>query len=180
MNEDILQELDRQLARLADGDRSASSAVFAVLWPRLVAFAERSLGRGPDADDAAQQALEKVFAQAGKYDRTRSALAWALAITAWECRTLLARRQRRKEDSIDGAAELAQTVAGPEEQVIRRGLSEALDVAVAGLSEEDRRTLKEAFFDETEGTSAPAFRKRKQRTLERLRGAWRRLYGSES
>ena len=83
MDEHALHILDAAMLRLADGDRSASSSVFSALWPELVTFAERALGKGPDADDAAQQALEKIFAQAADYDPGRSALAWALAITAW-------------------------------------------------------------------------------------------------
>ncbi len=178
MNEDALQEIDRHMADLADGNRSASSFVFSALWPRLVAFAERTLGPGPDADDAAQQALEKIFAQAGRYDPARSALAWALAVTSWECRTLLKRRRRRREETMEAAQELEEPREGPDEQAMTRALLSALDVAVAGLSDQDRKTLRQAFFEEAGGGAVdPAFRKRKQRTLERLRIAWSRLYG---
>ena len=41
-----------------------------------------------DAADAAQEAMQKVFTRAHQYDPTRHALPWALAIAAWECRTV--------------------------------------------------------------------------------------------
>src|SRR5439155_540588 len=84
-------ELRRLMQRLADGDRGAFSPAFALLWPRLRAFAVRYVGAA-DGEDAAQAALLRVFSRAGEYDADRDALAWALGIAAWECRTL--RRQR--------------------------------------------------------------------------------------
>lgn len=40
------------------------TTIVRLLWPELTAFADRTLGKGTDADDAAQLALEKIFAQA--------------------------------------------------------------------------------------------------------------------
>ena len=92
-------ELRRLMQRLADGDRGAFSPAFALLWPRLRAFAVRYAGPA-DGDDAAQSALLRVFSRASEYDADRDALAWALGIAAWECRTLRRQRQRRHEESV--------------------------------------------------------------------------------
>ena len=72
-------ELRRLMQRLADGDRGAFSPAFALLWPRLRAFAVRYVGAA-DGEDAAQAALLRVFSRAGEYDGDRDALAWALGI----------------------------------------------------------------------------------------------------
>lgn len=176
MDEDALEALDGQMARLADGDRSACTAVFSLLWPRLVAFAERILGPGADADDAAQQALEKIYEQAPDYDSRRSALGWALSIAAWECRTIITVRRRRKEDSIDETEDIAAPTKTPEEEAMAKTLVSALDAAMADLSERDRWTLGQAFYEEG-GDTGVAFRKRKQRAIERLRVAWGKLNG---
>src|ERR1017187_5865902 len=66
---DELQELDRQMALLADGDRSAIEPLFRALWPVIQGCCKRALGDGADADDAAQQAMEKIFNEASRYDR---------------------------------------------------------------------------------------------------------------
>ncbi len=178
MDEHALRELDAAMVRLADGDRSACSSVFAILWTELIGFAERALGRGPDADDAAQQALEKIFDQAADYDRERSALAWALAITAWECRTTLQRRRRRREDPLEHAGAVRSSTLDPEETAMQSAMLVALRASLAGLSTSDQKTLEEAFFRETDGPHAPAFRKRKERALSRLRSAWRKIHGA--
>ncbi len=170
------------MARLADGDRSACAEVFQRLWPALTRFAARSLGVGPDAEDAAQQALEKIFAQASNYDPERAALPWALAITGWECRTTLRRRRRRREEALEGASGrdlTAEVGAGPtpEDDVLKQRLLVALREAVAELSLGDQATLEATFLQESAAPHPAVVRKRKERTIFRLREVWRRIYG---
>jgi RNA polymerase sigma-70 factor (ECF subfamily) len=87
-------ELQRCLARLADGDRAAFRPVFELAWPRVQKLAARLLPRAADAEDAAQLALVKVFERATEYDRTRDALAWIVAIAELERQTLLRKTTR--------------------------------------------------------------------------------------
>lgn len=178
MDEHAVRELDAAMQRLADGDRGACSSVFSLLWPELVAFAQRTLGKGPDADDVAQQALEKIFAQAADYDPNRPALPWALAIAGWECRTLLQRRRRRREDPLEPDTRAITDAADPEAATLERTMTDALREAIGDLSSQDRATLEEAFAQASSGPTTPAFRKRKERALSRLRDAWRRIYGA--
>ena len=173
------QELDLTMARLADGDRSAFAPVFRELWPKLRALCTSLLKNEGDAEDAAQRALEKVLTRAADYDPNRSALTWAFAIAAWECRTVLRSRQRRAEV---GDTDL-ERVAGPREAdpdraSLQRELEEAALAALGQLSESDRAALIAAYWDEAPA-GAPASRKRRQRAVERLRLAFRRLYGAE-
>src|SRR5207253_97157 len=90
--------LQREMCRLADGDRAAFEPVFAALWPVLRAFAARALPVPAEAEDAAQCALIKVFSRAAEFDASREALPWALGIAAYECRTLRKARSRRREE----------------------------------------------------------------------------------
>ena len=53
-------------------------------------------------------------------------------------------------------------------------LEAAVREVLDGLPEADRETLHAAFWDEHGG--GPAFRKRKERALSRLRQAFRRVY----
>src|SRR5207302_10345249 len=98
MEQGARTELDRLVARLADGDRAAFGPVFEALWPVLRAFCGRAVGAA-DAEDAAQSALLRVFARAAEYDPEQRALPWVVGIAAWECRTLRRRRDRRREEA---------------------------------------------------------------------------------
>jgi RNA polymerase sigma-70 factor (ECF subfamily) len=142
-------------------------------------FAQRIVASPVDAEDAAQQALVKVFAQAARFDSTRDGVAWALTITAFECRTMRRRAQRRREQISDGApSETAATGASPEVAAIECQLEAAARDVLRGLREEDIRTIVAAISDERPAGDA-AFRKRLERALVRLRTAWREKHGTE-
>lgn len=168
-------ELDQLIVRLADGDRSAFAPTFELLWPRIRALCFSFLKHSQDADDAAQQAMEKILTRATDYDRARPALPWTLAIAAWECRTLARRTQRRREVGTAELAGVPDSVVADEE-FIRRELTAAAMDALRGLSEQDRATLLGAFWEEAQEATSPALRKRRQRAIERLRAAFKRLY----
>jgi RNA polymerase sigma factor (sigma-70 family) len=163
------------MARLADGDRDAFAPLFDRLWPIVRAFAGRVLGHDADADDVAQRALVSVFARASEYDPVRDGLAWALGITAWECRTARRARERRRESR--EPIELASPSPTPEDAMITADILHAFDAVAGTLAPEDRAAL--GIEDSNESEVAPAtLRKRRQRALVRLRHAWSRLHGS--
>jgi RNA polymerase sigma-70 factor (ECF subfamily) len=165
------------MARLADGDRSAFSAVFTALRPLLLGFARRLMRDPADAEDAAQQALLLVFEHAHRYDPSRDVAAWALAITANECNTL--RRKRRRVAPLDDThAERPAPGATPEAMSIDRDLSAAAAEVLGSLRSEDAATLDAVWRGERPPIPPAAFRKRVQRATERLRAAWRSRHGT--
>jgi RNA polymerase sigma-70 factor (ECF subfamily) len=87
-------DLHGDLTRLADGDRQAFDPVYVAAWPLVSRFARRVLGDSPDAEDAAQMALIKVFERAHTYDPARPPQPWILGLTWHECRTVQRRRAR--------------------------------------------------------------------------------------
>jgi DNA-directed RNA polymerase specialized sigma24 family protein len=169
-------ELRRLMQRLADGDRGAFSPAFALLWPRLRAFAVRYIGAA-DGEDAAQAALLRVFSRAGEYDAQRDAFAWALGIAAWECRTLRRRRQRRREELVP-PPERADVRASPEEVAIERDLSAAAEAVLGSLRPIDVETIM-AVAGGPRPVQGATFRKRLARALARFRLAWRTRHDSE-
>ena len=179
--------LDALMAQLADGDRSVFRAVFQRLWPPIERLCTRLLQNPADAADAAQEALQKILERApSDYDRTRPALPWALAIAGWGCRTLARKRQRRREAGPEELLEHAPAEAEDAEEIFaQRELSRAALEALGELSEVDRETLLGTFWEEAAAHSAQpapspaAVRKRRERSLGRLRNAFRRLYGLE-
>ena len=168
-------ELNELIARLAEGDRSAFTAAFRLLWPPILRLCRSMLHNDADAEDAAQQAMEKIFSRSGDYDRTRPTMPWALAIASWECRTSRQRRNRRREQSEPAEDQLVTPDA--EQAHIEHQLVEAALTAMGTLSETDRGALLATFWEEAASASGATLRKRRARALGRLRGAFRRLYG---
>lgn len=167
-------DLDSLVSRLADGDRSVFSAVFQILRPPVLRLCTSMLGNEADAADAAQQALEKVLTRCSEYDRERPALPWALAIAAWECRTVMRKRVRRREVPEERAPEAS---AGDEQDAAQRQLIGAALDALGELSAEDREVLVATFWEEAASVSGATLRKRRERALKRLRDTFKRLYG---
>lgn len=168
--------LQEQMERLADGDRSAFHPVFVRLWPLLRGFAARCL-HPADAEDAAQEALLRVFSRAAEFDRRRDALSWVLGIAAYEIRTARKRRQRRREEPA-GAwrtefGERVDRARSPEDAAIAADLERALAAALAALPPRDGETLLAYARGERPDLPAPTFRKRVERALARLRAVWR-------
>jgi RNA polymerase sigma-70 factor (ECF subfamily) len=172
---DESQDLDPLMARLADGERAAFAGVFRALWPSILRLCVSMLRNEADATDAAQAAMEKILARAPGYDRARPALPWALAIGAWECRTLARQRFRRREVGDEPA--VAEAVSSAEDGVIQEDLTRAAITAMGQLSDADKETLLATFWDEAASVQGPTLRKRRERALERLRSSFRRIYG---
>lgn len=170
--------LTSALIRLADGDRSAFDPVYDATWPRVQAVTRRLLGDGPDADDAAQIAITKVFERVSEFDpAVGRALPWILGIAGWEARTLRRRRGRCREH---GAEVLPEPATAPVQEagLLDAELLAALEDALDELRPGDRETLLVALGRRPRPEIAPAtYRKRLQRALDRLRTLWRSEHG---
>ncbi len=168
-----MRELQGAMAAVAAGDRSAFDDVFRALWPRCRAFARKLLDDDALADDAAQQALVQLFAQAPRFDPKRSAVGWALTLTLFQARTARKRRARRRDAGVPD--DVRAPSRSPEDHAVRAdAVAAALDV-VDGLSPLDRSEVLRALDDHDSGDAAA--RKRRQRAFERLRAAWRARHG---
>lgn len=175
MNDEEKNQLDALIARLADGDRSAFTLAFQLLWPRVRDLCRGMLKNDADAADAAQQAMEKILVRCAEFDRTRPALPWALGIAAWECRTALRKRGRRRELPLELAPD--PSVQQSDDDYAERELLERAVQAMGELSSLDQETLKSTFFDEAASASGATLRKRRERAITRFRDAFKRLYG---
>jgi RNA polymerase sigma-70 factor (ECF subfamily) len=164
------------MERLADGDRAAFHAVFVIVWPLLKRFTERALHSSPDGEDAAQQALLKLFLRASLFERGRDALPFILAFAMNECRTLRRKGQRRREDSLDGAGELPRLEPSPEEDAIARDLERAALEVLEGLPSRDIEAIARSLADEDRAPTS-TLRKRLERARRRLRAAWSERHG---
>jgi RNA polymerase sigma factor (sigma-70 family) len=159
--------LQECLSSLGSGDREAFTPVFDILWPIYRRFARKHLPEA-DADDAAQEALLKLFVRANEFDPSRDASAFAIGVAFHEIRTWRRKRWRRREDSVEAPDGIHST--GPEDTIATREADELIEWGLARLSAEDRETLTLYAHDErASATKAATFRKRVQRALERFR-----------
>ena len=170
-------QLTTLMARLADGDRSVFDTVYAELWPVVSAFCGKALPAA-DAEDAAQQALLKVFDRAATFERDRDALTWALSIAVWEIKTIRKRHARSKISCLANN-QVPSTPDNPEGLTAERQIVMAAQQVLGQLSELDQQALIATFNEETpDAVAAATFRKRRERALLRLRDAWSRIYAS--
>jgi len=173
------RELQDLLVRLAGGDRAAFPPAFALLWPVMRAFARSFLREDAGAEDAAQQALVRVFLRAAEFDASRPALPWVLGVVANECRTLRRRSQRRREETFADADARPDPAASPEERAAQRDLERAAFSALGDLPAADIEAILAHIGEAERPEVAPAtFRKRLERALKRLRHAWRQRHGA--
>jgi RNA polymerase sigma-70 factor (ECF subfamily) len=170
------------MARLADGDRSSFGLVYRTLWPEVRRLCMALLKNAADADDVAQQSMEKILSRASEYDSERPARPWALGIATWECRTHRRKQFRRREhalttESIDQPGHRDDSV---EEQAIQGDLVNAALEALQELTPSDRDVLVSTYWEhaaEAPALAGATLRKRRERALSRLRNTFRRLYG---
>lgn len=168
--------LQEELTALARGDRAAFDPLFRRLWPLLRGFAQRCLPAG-EAEDAAQEALLRVFSRASEFDPGRDALAWVLGVAAWQVRTHRTKARRRREESVDTLPEPEVGQPSPEAEAIARDLGVALERALQELPPGDAATLLAYARGERPDLPGPTFRKRVERALVRLRRSWRIRHG---
>ena len=180
MDAEARERLQQSMVALGRGDRSAFRPVFDGLWPLVLRFCHRMLGEPPLAEDAAQGALMKLLFHAPEFRPDGDVVAWALGAAAFECRSIRNRRARRAEHPADRElAAVALNEPSPEAALIEADLGAAVREVMHGLRPVDRETLEQVLAPSPSVARPPAFRKRLQRAIERLRLAWRDAHGSD-
>ncbi|HTU59165.1 MAG TPA: RNA polymerase sigma factor [Polyangiales bacterium] len=164
------------MQRLAAGDRSAFDPLYDALCPLVQRLCTRMMRGAPEADDAAQEAMTKVFARASQFEPGRSVTTWVLAISAYECRTLLQRQRRRREHGAPADAAVHET---PEATLIDRDLEAAAREVLGTLRAIDIDTLEASARGERPDLPQATFRKRLERALGRFRAAWSARHGND-
>ena len=177
MNAGERAALQEELTALAEGDRTAFEALYRRLWPLVRGLARRCLPAA-EAEDAAQEALLRLFSRASEFDVKRDALSWVLGIAAWQIRTHQTRARRRREEPSENAPERLDGAPSPEAAAIASDTRAALERALAGLSPSDAATLIAYARGERPELPGATFRKRVARALDRLRSRWRMEHGN--
>lgn len=178
MNPSDRRAIHEAMVRLADGDRAAFDALLDRLWPVILSFAERGVGRGPDAEDIAQEVFFRICSRISDFDRKRDGMSWAFGIASYEVMSHRRRVKRRREVQDDSAlGEQPDLDATQEDALLRQEMARVLEQVTETLTDDDRRALGLLPAPASRDASDAALRKRKQRALDRVRGLWRQIYG---
>jgi RNA polymerase sigma-70 factor (ECF subfamily) len=145
-------EADHLLRRCQQGDEAALADLVRLYQDRLFRLAYRALGDAALAQEAAADALLKVWSKAGQWRGDASAGTWIYQVAV---RTVLDARRRRSRSErrsgplpaavIDGRPEPAEQLARGEGE---RDQEQRLHEALRQLAEEDRVLLHLYYFED--------------------------------
>jgi RNA polymerase sigma-70 factor, ECF subfamily len=143
-----VEEDDRALVeRFRRGDREAFAELVGRYQGPVYNAAFWVLRRTDDASDICQTAFLKAAERIDDYDPKYKFFSWLYRIALNESLNL--RRDRGREEALDGAAELqASDADGPEEQMQARQRSRRLREALMKLSANDRIVVSLRHFSE--------------------------------
>jgi len=138
------------LERIARGDQAA----FAELYDRharlVYSLALRILQERADAEDVVQEVFAQIWAQAGRYDPSRGAVAaWMLMLARSRAiDRLRARRSRPEAAAAAGEAETVLDVSpGQDVELLSAEQVGRLQRALAGLPDAQRTALELAYYE---------------------------------
>ncbi len=169
-------EIDALMARLSNGDRSSFDPLFSALYPRALRLAKLRVDT-QRAEDIAQNALMKVFANASSFEAGRAVLPWFYAVVANEIRanTRGVWSQKRLSLDSDGKAQahtLSDGSLDPEATAILREVELAVTHAVEALDTVSANAIRAVLGEGARpAVDDPTFRKRVSRAYARLREA---------
>jgi len=138
------------LARIARGDQAA----FAELYDRqarlVYSLALRILQNGADAEDIVQEVFAQVWAQAGRYDASRGAVAaWMLTLTRSRAIDKLRAKRARPETAAEAsAAESVVDLAATQDlELLSAEQVTRLQRALQELPDAQRTALELAYYE---------------------------------
>ena len=168
-----LGEIERLGERCRNGDASAWTALFPIVWPVLVTFINRlyhSLDE-QDAEDVAQTSLEAAIKGIHTFADDGLFRAWLFGIASQQARALFRRKSASKRGltllvpitaSIDRSDETAKS---PSDATAENDRATILHRALEQLPEEDRDLIHLHFFGELTFKEIGAVRRMNPKTV---------------
>lgn len=141
------EELDRLLARVGRGDRTAFAELYRRTSSTLFGVCLRMLRDRTEAEDVLQEAYAAVWRRAASFDAQKaSAITWLATLSRNKA---IDRLRQRREELLDDPAQIAEAVddrptpaaAAQSTQEYRR-----LERCMEELEPQQRRSVREAFF----------------------------------
>lgn len=172
--------LNRSMAALADGDRSAFDAVYRILWPVLTRFVAAFSADPMISEDIAQQSMLRILTRVATFDPSMDAVGWSMAIAANEYRSYVRKLGNRATDDCETGRVEPIDANTPEAIAIRADLSIAARAVLNDLRPQDLEVVVASIYETHRPSLAPGtFRKRLQRALAASRLLWKKRYGDD-
>ncbi len=129
------------------GDREAFADLFRHFGPRIKGWLLRGGGEPGKVDDVLQEIFATVWSRAKLYDSRRASAATWIFTIARNRRIDAFRRDRRPEFDPGDPAFMAEPLPDGEQALAGRQRVDAVQAALAALSEEQREVLRLSFVD---------------------------------
>lgn len=126
------------LARVAQGDRHAAELLTDLIAPRILRFSARMLGDLSEAEDITQEAMLRLWRMAPDWTPGEAQPAtWVFRVASNLCTD----RLRRRRPTLEATAELVDTSASADAQMMARSRARALENALQQLPERQRKAV---------------------------------------
>ena len=138
------------LARMAQGDHSALAELYDRNARLVFSLALRILQNRADAEDVVQDVFAQVWAQAGRYDTTRGAVAaWMLTMARSRAIDRLRSRSSRPETAAEARVveDVPDSTARQDLQLLTAEQVKSLQGALKELPEAQRVALELAYYE---------------------------------
>lgn len=176
------------IERARQGDRAALEELLAQIAPLVHRFGLRMCRHEADAEDVLQDTLVSVADHLGEFQGRASLASWVFMLARTACARRRRGRKNRSHLPEEAAGEAATDAASPERAAGQSELREALDRALAVLSDEQREVLllrdmeglSAAEVSESLGLSVEAVKSRLHRARAKLRAALESALEQES
>lgn len=140
-----INDTQRLLKKAQRGDSQAFEDLVAPYEKRIYALSYRMLGNREDAEDAAQDALLRIFRALPKYRLEAEFGTWVYRVASSACLDALRKRKIRQSDSLDTLVEAGYAPVSdgesPEESLMRTEKRAALAEGISQLPDDMRAAL---------------------------------------
>lgn len=170
------------MARIASGDATAFQDVVANRLDRVLAVSRRMLGDEAEAEDVAQEALLRLWRQAGKWDGGRALIStWLYRVAVNLCVDRIRARKEKTTGELPEIAASAEQERGLEEEALKdfvdkglQSLPERQRTAIVLFHHEELSMTEVAEMMETSVEAVESLLARGRRALKQLlEPAWK-------
>ena len=134
------------IARAAKGDANAFETLMGAYEKKIYALCLRMMGNPHDGEDAAQEAMLRIWRTIGQYRFESAFSTWVYRVTASCCMDAIRKRQRHEQPSLEEMGEAsgfdpADDSETPQEQTERKETRSAIRQAIAAVPEGMREVV---------------------------------------
>ena len=128
------------IARAAKGDANAFETLMSAYEKKINALCLRMMGNPHDGEDAAQEAMLRIWRTIGQYRFESAFSTWVYRVTASCCMDAIRKRQRHEQPALEEMGEAsgfdpADGSETPQEQTERKETRSAIRQAIAAVPE---------------------------------------------